>query len=40
MESYYPQSDGRTAVAACADTQLLHARGGPRHTVVDSIRSL
>ena len=35
-----PQSDGRTAVAACADTQLLDARGGPRRTVVDSIRML
>ena len=39
-ESYYPQSDRRTAVAACADTQLLDACGGPTHTVVDSIRSL
>ena len=35
-----PRIRGRTAVAACADTQLLDARGGPRHTVVDSIRSL
>ena len=39
-ESYYPQSDGRTVVAACTDTQLLDARGGPRRTVVDSIRIL
>ena len=39
-EFYYPQSDGRTAVAACADTQLLDARGGPWRTVVYPMRML
>ena len=39
-ESYYPQSDGRTAVATCDDTQLLDALGGHWRTVVDPMRML